>query len=119
MTRLYNGELRRSGLGIAQLSILSALRRCGPTNVGKLSVILAVERTTLLRNTELLRRRGWVQTTKKKGQRSSVALTVGGHKALTRAIPIWSRVQSRIRELLGPKCVRAITRILPMALQER
>lgn len=116
MTRYYNGQLRASGLGIAQLSILSAIQRSGRTSLGQLSIQLAVERTTLLRNTELLRRRGWVQTTKKKGERSSVSLTTNGLKALSRAIPIWNRVQSRVRKMLGPQCARAITHVLPSML---
>lgn len=117
MTRFYNGELRGLGVGIAQLSILSALNRNGPTTLGNLASVLAVERTTLLRNTGLLRRRGWVKAIKRKGERSTIALTSKGQKALVRAVPIWGRAQTRIRKILGPRCVRAITNDLPKVLQ--
>ena len=117
MTRFYNGELRRLGVGIAQLSILSALKRKGPTTLGNLAGLLAVERTTLLRNTSLLRRRGWVKSIKRTGERSTIVLTSRGQDAFMRALPVWMRTQARIRRILGPRCVRAITDELPKVLQ--
>jgi DNA-binding MarR family transcriptional regulator len=116
MTRLYNQELRRAGMGISQLTLLSATKHSGPSTIGQLADALGVERTTLLRNSMLLCRRGWLNMSKK-GARSSVSLTSRGMSALLRGLPHWNRAQARMKKLLGSTRLHSIRKTLEAALR--
>src|SRR5689334_9376964 len=58
LTRVYNAFLRDTGLQITQFSILAAFALDRYETLSHLADTLALERTTLLRNIDLLRRAG-------------------------------------------------------------
>lgn len=116
MTRIYNRELRKVGMGISQLGVLASLRQAGPSLLGTLAASLGIERTTLLRNVSLLRRRGWVRWNRKTGRQQRVAITSTGSSVLKRALPRWDRAQDRVSRMLGPARVAAILRLLEGSL---
>src|SRR5438034_10486468 len=61
VTRIYDQELRKSGLEVTQFGLLTALAATGEANQKQLSTGLAMESTTLTRTLGLLRRRGWLR----------------------------------------------------------
>src|ERR1043165_5259365 len=60
VTHLFDAEMRRHGIRSTQGSVLFALHATGPSNMAELSEVLGMERTTLLRNLQPLKRDGFV-----------------------------------------------------------
>ena len=102
VTRLYNEELRPSGIEVTQHAILKMLKGLGPTPLGALGERLAVDKTTISRNVKVLERHRWVTTDRGEDARERVvSLTDAGAAALEKARPFWDRAQKRMRAALA------------------
>ena len=102
VTRLYDEELRGSGLKPTQFTLLMALDEAGETTQGKLGEILALDSTTLTRTLRPLVRRGAIRGIKGRDRRQwHFSLTAAGRRTFERARPNWQRAQRRLRESLG------------------
>ena len=60
ITKLYEEVLRPSGLRATQFSLLMATRVMGPVTVLNLSQVTVMDRTTLTRNLQILKKRGLI-----------------------------------------------------------
>lgn len=96
ITAYFDHELRSTGLRATQLNTLMAIEVVRPATVSGLAEILAMERTTMTRNLQLLRRRGLVEP-------GSIALTASGRRAASAALPHWERAQATVAGALGEK----------------
>src|SRR5436309_13287728 len=105
MSRLYNDELRHSGIEITQFSLLQLLSQLGPMTQNELGDRMAAGKTTISRNVKLLEQHGWVSVEPGEDRRSRiVSLTSAGRKQLQRTYPHWERAQARIRAAIpGPQ----------------
>src|SRR4051794_14840792 len=109
LTRVYNAFLRDTGLQITQFSILAAFKLDRYRPLSHLSETLALERTTLLRNIDLLRRAGLVvarpaedHAPARSGSRAKrFDLTQAGRDALHGALPAWEQAQQAFDAALG------------------
>ena len=101
ITAFFDDELRSTGLRATQLNILMAVEVARPATVSGLADILAMDRTTLTRNLQLLRRRGLIEP-------GEIALTARGRKAAATAMPHWERAQATVVRTLGEKRWSAI-----------
>jgi DNA-binding MarR family transcriptional regulator len=94
LTRLYEEHLRPHGLRATQFSILAALALKGPTRIGELANMLALERTTLTRGATLMASRGWTATDRTRdGRERLLRITEAGRRKLEAALPAWQRAQ--------------------------
>jgi DNA-binding MarR family transcriptional regulator len=108
-TRVYNAFLRDTGLQITQFSILAAFELDRYETLSHLAEILGLERTTLLRSIDLLRRAGFVveragaaQSPPRSGSRPKrFDLTCVGLAALRDALPAWDKAQAAFNHALG------------------
>jgi DNA-binding MarR family transcriptional regulator len=102
VTRLYNEELRPSGIEVTQHAILMMLKALGPTPLGALGERLAVDKTTISRNVKVLERHRWVTVERGGDARERVvSVTSAGAAALDKARPFWERAQKRMRAALA------------------
>jgi DNA-binding MarR family transcriptional regulator len=102
LTQLYEKELRPLGLRATQLTILQVLSRAGEIPQGKLGEILAMDSTSLTRTLAIMIRRGWVTERRGEDKRERwLRLNSAGEAQLSRAEPVWEKVQSRLRRQLG------------------
>jgi DNA-binding MarR family transcriptional regulator len=103
VTRIYDDALRAAGLRTTQYSILAMLRFEGPFTLTRLADRLVLDRTTLARELEPLRRRGFVSVTKggRDRRQREIALTEEGRAALRQARPLWEGAQAEVVEALG------------------
>lgn len=102
VTRLYNRELRGTGLELTQLTLLMALSLTGETTQGRLGSLLALDTTTLTRMLVLLKKRGWIAAQPGDDRRQRLLrLTPSGRQKLQKALPYWERAQQRLRRGLG------------------
>jgi DNA-binding MarR family transcriptional regulator len=109
VTRAYNEFLRETGLQVTQFSVLAAVRIGRYATLSQLADQLALERTSLLRNIELLRRSGLVRDEAgKRGRARHLTLTAEGEAVLARCIPLWRQAQDAFQAALGPEDADAV-----------
>jgi DNA-binding MarR family transcriptional regulator len=102
VTRIYDQELRKSGLEITQFGLLTALAATGEANQKQLSAGFAMDSTTLTRTLGVLRRQGWVRVKRGKDRRERLfRLAQGGKRQLAEAQRYWERAEKRLRKELG------------------
>lgn len=102
LTQFYDQALRPIGLRPTQLTILQVLDRAGEVSQGRLGEMLAMDSTTLTRTLGIMRRRSWIDERRGKDQRERwLRLSSAGEIKLNRAMIVWEKVQSRLREKLG------------------
>jgi len=102
LTQLYEEALRPLGLRATQLTILQALSLAGEVSQGQLGEMLAMDSTSLTRTLAIMRRQGWIAERRGEDRRERwLRLANAGEVKLRRALPVWEKVQSRLRRQLG------------------
>ena len=101
VTSLYDEALRPHGLRVGQLNLLVAVARLGTARPGDLCQVLRMEKSTLSRDIEVMRRNGWLEIIEGGGRARPVRLSPTGHALLERVVPAWRRAQEQARRLLG------------------
>ncbi len=101
VTRAYDEAMRPSGLKITQFVLLSALSSGAYASVTELAERLALERTSLTRNLQLLQAEGLIEPVACRGRALVHVVTAKGRAAIDAAIPHWEAAQQRIESELG------------------
>jgi DNA-binding MarR family transcriptional regulator len=102
VTRMYNQELRATGLELTQFTLLMALNLTGETTQGDLGKLLALDTTSLTRMLRLLTKRGWIGVKVGDDRRQRLLrLTASGRQKLLHSRPQWERAQRRLQKGLG------------------
>jgi DNA-binding MarR family transcriptional regulator len=102
VTNLYDDSLRSLGLKVSQLNILVVAAKLGLARPADVCAILQLDKSTLSRNVERMRARGWIQVVHDADARAQpFRLTAPGNKLLERAIPAWEEAQGQAQQLLG------------------
>ena len=102
LTQLYDQALRPLGLRATQFTILQFLSLAGEVSQGHLGEMLAMDSTTLTRTLEIMARRGWIAERRGKDRRERwLRLAKAGETQLNRALPVWEKVQTRLRRQVG------------------
>jgi DNA-binding MarR family transcriptional regulator len=101
VTRIYDAELRGTGLRSTQHSLLRLLGRVGEVRQGDLGEMASLDETTLTRNLRPLEKSGWVATRAGADRREKlVAITQAGKEKIEQARPAWMRAQERMQRTL-------------------
>jgi DNA-binding MarR family transcriptional regulator len=104
LTQVYEEALRPLGLRATQLTILQVLARAGEVSQGQLGEMLAMDSTSLTRTLAIMARKGWIAEKRGEDRRERrIRLSSAGEAKLKRAMPVWERVQSRLRKKLGKR----------------
>ena len=103
LSQFYDEILAPSGLYVTQFTTLATLAEAAaPISINHLAELLVMDRTTLTRNLELLRKQHLVRIEEGQDRRMRlVFLTQEGEQALRRAWPLWQEAQARIERALG------------------
>jgi len=102
VTQFYDKFLAPSGVRGTQFSILAKLRAGGPIAIGEMARLLVMDRTTLGRNLEPLRRQGLIRLLPGADRRERrIHQTEKGEAAIRRAIPLWQRAQASFEARYG------------------
>src|SRR3954470_9500519 len=70
VTALYDDALRPHGLRVGQLNLLVAVARMGSARPGALCRLLRMDKSTLSRDVEVMRRNGWLEVDDSAGGRA-------------------------------------------------
>ena len=125
LARRFDDALRPVELTNGQFSLLMSLNRPEPLNIGSVSALLAMDRTTLTAALKPLERRGLVMVAiddvDKRSRR--LKLTAAGRALLSSALPIWERAHTEVERMLLMSYVRAcggsLRLLLGLALHSR
>ena len=102
VTQLYDGILRPSGLRSTQFSLLSVIGIREHVSITQLAEDAVMDRTTLTRNLDLLKREGLVRIQPRDdGRVRDVTLTPAARHKLAVATPLWEKAQTHITKQLG------------------
>jgi len=114
VSRLYDEELRSTGLRTTQYSLLSRLDRAGEVRQRELSGQTLLEETSLTRALRPLVASGWVAVRAGEDRREKwVAITGAGAAKLAEARPAWERAQQRMQALLPEEVWQELMAALP------
>jgi DNA-binding MarR family transcriptional regulator len=114
VSRLYDEELRGSGLRTTQYSLLRRLSSAGEVRQRDLGGLTSLDETTLTRNLRPLISAGWVAIRPGQDRREKlVRLTDAGAAKLHEAHPAWERAQERLRSRLPKETWSGLLDLLP------
>ena len=102
ITNFYDEELRPLGLKVSQLNILIVAAKLGLARPAQVCDILHLDVSTLSRNVERMRSKGWLEVVPDEdGRAQPFRLTHQGRRLIDKAVPAWKAAQLRASELLG------------------
>lgn len=111
VTKIYDDALRPLGLKVSQMNILVAAAHMGTARPAEVCERLHLDVSTLSRNVERMKARGWLEVVPDEdGRAQPFRLTAQGNKLLERAIPAWKKAQARAKTLLGEGIVELLGR---------
>jgi DNA-binding MarR family transcriptional regulator len=109
ITRVYNNALRPCGLKVSQMAMLVVAEDRGLIRQSEVGAQLQLDDSTLSRNLELMRAKGWLEAVLANDARvHSYRLTEAGRALLGKAIPAWRSAQREAQRLLGAAGVQAL-----------
>ncbi len=104
ITQIYGRHLAPTGLKISQFSLLGFIAAEGPVSIGRLSELLATDRTTLTRNLRPLLAADLVERAPSGDRRKhELVATTAGRALFKRALPLWAAAEQEVRAAMGAK----------------
>jgi len=116
VTNIYDDALRPLGVRVSQMNILVAAGKMGTARPAEVCERLHLDVSTLSRNVERMKARGWLEVIPDEdGRAQPFRLTNDGRKLLEKAAPAWKKAQKQAKSLLGEGIVdllgRAVKRL--------
>ncbi len=102
ITNIYDDVLRSLDLKVSQMNILVAAAKMGTARPSEVCDHLHLDVSTLSRNVERMKARGWLEVVPDQdGRAQPFRLTPQGRKLLEQAVPAWSEAQQQVKKVLG------------------
>ena len=102
ITNIYDNALRPLDLKVSQMNILLAAATMGTVRPLEVCEYLQLDVSTLSRNVDRMKARGWLEVVPDKdGRAQPFRLTPQGRKLLEQAVPAWSEAQQQVKKVLG------------------
>jgi len=113
VTNIYDDAFRPLDLKVSQMNILVAAAKMGTARPMDVCERLHLDVSTLSRNVERMKARGWLEVVPDEDGRSQpFRLTPQGRKLLKKAIPAWSEAQEQVKRVLGDAFVEQLNRVI-------
>jgi DNA-binding MarR family transcriptional regulator len=111
VTNIYDEALRSLDLKVSQMNILVAAAKMGTARPTEVCEHLHLDVSTLSRNVERMKARGWLEVVSDEDGRSQpFRLTPQGRELLEKAVPAWSEAQEQVKKVLGDGFVEQLNR---------
>jgi len=109
ITNLYDAVLKPFGITVNQTTILAMLTLVSEARPGKIGKELHMEKSTVSRNLERMRKNGWIAVAAgDSGTARVVTVTPAGRGLLADLYPEWEKAQAAAARLLGNEGVTAV-----------
>lgn len=119
VSALYDEALRPHGLRVGQLNLLVAVARAGTARPGDLCRILRMEKSTLSRDVEVMRRNGWLEVDHSADARARpLRLSAQGQALLEAVVPAWRQAQEKAEALIGGEAAAALGQVVDRLWKE-
>jgi DNA-binding MarR family transcriptional regulator len=119
VTNIYDDALRSLDLKVSQMNILVAAAKMGTARPVEVCEHLHLDVSTLSRNVERMKARGWLEVVEGEDGRSQpFRLTPQGRKLLEKAIPAWSEAQQEVKKVLGEAFVEQLNQATKRVREE-
>jgi DNA-binding MarR family transcriptional regulator len=113
ITNIYDDALRSLDLKVSQMNILVAAAKMGTARPIEVCEHLHLDVSTLSRNVERMKARGWLEVVPDEDGRSQpFRLTPRGRKLLEKAVPVWSEAQEQVKKVLGGAFVEQLSQAM-------
>jgi DNA-binding MarR family transcriptional regulator len=113
ITNVYDDALRSLDLKVSQMNILVAAAKMGTARPIEVCEHLHLDTSTLSRNVERMKARGWLEVVHDEDGRSQpFRLTPQGRKLLKKAVPAWSEAQQQVKKVLGDGFVEQLNQVM-------
>ena len=111
ITNIYDDALRPHGVKVSQCNILIALANMQQARPSEIGTALHIDASTLSRNLERLKTRGWIETlADEDGRAQPVQLTANGQALIEQISDAWNLAQEKVKELMGSQFVSSINK---------
>ena len=118
ITNIYNDTLRTVDLKVSQMNILVAAAKMGTARPIEVCEHLHLDVSTLSRNVERMKARGWLEVVPDEDGRSQpFRLTPQGRKLLEKAVPAWTEAQRQVKKVLGDGFVAQLNQAMKRVSQ--
>jgi len=112
ITKIFNEALRPLGVKVNQLNVLMVVAKHEPISPGDVSRRLNMEKSTMSRNIDRMRTRGWLNVSDGHSPRTQILkLSSAGRKMIERSLPFWEKAQAKTESMLGQQGARSIHRM--------
>ncbi|WGS52401.1 MarR family winged helix-turn-helix transcriptional regulator [Paraburkholderia sp. D15] len=120
VSQLYDRHLSNVGLTITQFSLLGRLKRTGPMSMKQMAEAMRMQRTTLVRTIQPLRRNGLVSSDALGADARAlrIALTAAGEERLSAGRSHWYAAQAEFEHRFGEQRAAALRSELFAITQE-
>src|SRR5204862_4203298 len=119
ITNMYDNALRPLDLKVSQMNILVAAAKMGTVRPLEVCEYLHLDVSTLSRNVERMKARGWLEVVPDEDGRSQpFQLTPQGRKLLEKAVPAWSEAQQQVTSVLGDRFVDQLNQTVKRISQD-
>lgn len=109
ITNLYDAALLPFGITVNQTTILIMLSYAGQASPGRIGSVLIMEKSTVSRNLNRMKKQGWIQAVEtEEGREQMVSVLPRGKKLLADLYPAWAGAQEEATRLLGEEGVSAV-----------
>ena len=113
LSKYYDDALAPIQLTANQFFLLVSIVQLGGCNKTELAQYTRLDRTTIIRNLETLKRKGFVEEVPGATRRNNIVqLTETGECACREGNVIWKRVQRETRAVLGEEDLEAMWRLM-------
>ena len=108
ITNIYDAALLPLGITANQATILIMLSIVGEAGPGMIGKALYMERSTVSRNLERMKKQGWLKASAGKGRSHVISVTPEGRKMLASMHDAWGKAQKEACRMLGKTGVSAV-----------
>ena len=102
LTRHYDKTFASINLTTNQFFLIKYIALLGRCNKSQLAQYTQLERTTIIRNLETLKKKGLVEEVPGENRRNNlIQLTEAGERARSQGMPLWEGLQRETEQVLG------------------
>lgn len=113
LTSLYDEALATADLNIAQFALLRAVGRMDAPNLSELAEEMALDRSTLGRNVQVLQRMGLLEVSEGDDMRARrITMTTKANRLVESCLPRWNEAQRTVEARLGKDGVATLLGLL-------
>jgi DNA-binding MarR family transcriptional regulator len=112
ITAIYDEGLRPFGIKTSQVNVLVVAAKHGPLRPAEIGQILHLDASTVSRNVDRMRVRGWLEIIEDDSDRRAqlVQITPAGRALIRELMPAWREAQQRAVSLLGESALKTVFR---------